>query len=537
MKIPSFKEIFTEDIKGKLREDIVPLLPTSFFEDPLYFLISREGRIISESKWRWAGIFHLNSNRSIFLKKDSTKDSMELLKYLIFPSKAKKEWLITCQVKKRDLPVPEPLGWFEKHYKALTIESYYISEAIVSGSVLVDCQYILKDEIVLSNLVKTLLKIHRSGLYHKDLHAGNLIWDGQSFFVLDLHRAKIVKSLSLNQRLFNIASLLHSLRDVLKEGDQIKFIEEYFKTEKIDSNVSILFNKIHLLMDNLQNRQWESRTKRCLKESTDFTITKNNHIIVYHRKEFGIDLISKLLKNHLEISSKEQTRLVKKDKKSLISCLKDGETSIYIKQFCYPSLRDKLSGFLFFSKGMRAWVGGNGLRVRGISSITPLGLLVKKHWGLIKEDFLFMEEIKDGLEMDRYISNHLNSLLLKRRFIKEFAHWLSILHQKKIYHKDMKACNIIVTENKGNWDFYLLDLEDVRLKEDVNEKRLLKNLIQLNTSIPEIISERDRLRFFKEYTKFRPLVKEEKSFIRKIIKKGRQRGVVYISSNGIVIKR
>ncbi len=534
----SFIKISIEDLKGELREDIIPLLPSSFFDDPAHYIISKGGKVISESKWRFSGIFYLNANRNIFLKRDSTKGLMEILKYSIFPSKARKEWLITCRLRKRDLPVPEPLGWLERYYKGLMIESFYISEAIESGIPLTEFQHALKDEKILSELVKTLLNIHRAGLYHKDLHAGNIMWNGQSFFILDLHRVKIVKSLSLNQRLLNIASLFHSLREVLEKREQLKFIEEYFKGELTDSpNLSNFINKIYLLMDYLQNRQWVSRTKRCLKESTDFSITKNNDSIVYHRREFDINLINSLLKSHLKISKEEPTSLIKKDKKSLISCLQDGEKSIFIKQFCYPRLRDKLSGSLFFSKGIRAWVGGNGLKVRGISSITPLALLEKKLWWFVKEDFLFMENIKDALEMDRYISGNLSSPLIKRRFIREFAYWLSLIHQRKVYHRDMKACNILVKENEGSWEFYLLDLEDVRFKEDVDEKKLFKNLIQLNTSIPEVITSRDRLRFFKEYLKIRPVVKNKKIFLNEVINKSKKRGVVYTSSNGLVVKR
>jgi predicted nucleotidyltransferase len=98
----------------------------------------------------------------------------------------------------------------------------------------------------------------------------------------------------------------------------------------------------------------------------------------------------------------------------------------------------------------------------------------------------------------------------------------------------MKTCNILVSENGETWNFHLLDLEDVRMDEKVNEKRLFKNFLQLNTSIPKTISRTDRLRFFKEYTRIYSIVKNEKAFIDRLVEKSRERGVVYVSAEGVI---
>jgi serine/threonine protein kinase len=145
-----------------------------------------------------------------------------------------------------------------------------------------------------------------------------------------------------------------------------------------------------------------------------------------------------------------------------------------------------------------------------------------------------MEGSEKGLEMDRYILRGFGDLRRKRLFIKHIAQWLSHLHQKNLYHQDMKTCNILVSENGETWDFHLLDLEDVRLDEKVDEKRLFKNLLQLNTSIPKTITRTDRFRFFKEYTRIYSIVKNKKAFIDRLVEKSRERGVVYVSPEGMV---
>ena len=75
----------------------------------------------------------------------------------------------------------------------------------------------------------TVRKFQDAGLFHQDLHGGNFLWDGDSLFLTDLHRAKIVKPLSLNQRLWNLAHLFHSLRSMWGEGEQLQFLDQYFE--------------------------------------------------------------------------------------------------------------------------------------------------------------------------------------------------------------------------------------------------------------------------------------------------------------------
>jgi tRNA A-37 threonylcarbamoyl transferase component Bud32 len=158
----------------------------------------------------------------------------------------------------------------------------------------------------------------------------------------------------------------------------------------------------------------------------------------------------------------------------------------------------------------------------------------QKSWFGCVESFLVMEASDVGEEMDRHICKGFNGFEEKRVLIESFARWLSQLHQKSIYHQDMKACNILVSKNGQVWDFKLLDLEDVRLNEKIDEKKLYKNLLQLNTSIPRTITRTDRLRFYKEYHRFYSIVKSDHDFLSSLFQKSRERGTVYVSLQGVV---
>jgi hypothetical protein len=107
----------------------------------------------------------------------------------------------------------------------------------------------------------------------------------------------------------------------------------------------------------------------------------------------------------------------------------------------------------------------------------------------------------------------------------------------ELFHKDMKTCNIMVSKIGKDWNFRLLDLEDVLLDEKVDEMRLFRNFLQLNTSTPKIMTRTDRFRFLREYLSLNPIVKNQKDFLRRLIDESRRRGLVYVSSKGVVIEK
>jgi len=254
---------------------------------------------------------------------------------------------------------------------------------------------------------------------------------------------------------------------------------------------------------------------------------------LYHRKDFSLDRLRGIIEKHLTLVKEKSSLLLKQSPEVFVSMAKDGGDKICVKHFVLPHLKDRIRN-LWFSKGFKAWIAGNGLRARGIPSLQTMALIKKRDGLGLKEEFLVMEGSEKGLEMDRYILRGFDDFRRKRLFINHFAQWLSHLHQRNLYHQDMKTCNILVVENGETWEFYLLDLEDVQLDEKIDEKGLFKNLLQLNTSIPKTITRTDRLRFFKAYAHIDSIVKNERVFIDRLVKESKRRGTVYVSPQGVV---
>jgi len=535
MRTSILKKVSNGEMKGWMREEILSYLPSTFFDDPISSVQEMRGEVIKESIWRWAALLRLPNGRRVFLKRDKTKGWMEGLKYLFSPSKGQKEFLIASQLEKWSLNIPNPLGWMERVRKGLVRESYYLSEAIGTGVSFIEEVAKSKEPHSIIELAMTVRKFQEAGLFHQDLHGGNFLWKGDFLFLTDLHRAQIVKPLSLNQRLWDLSHLFHSLRSMWGEEEQLQFLNQYFEGRFDDSQKrEILHQKIHPVMGRLQKRQWRSRTKRCLKESTEFTVQREKGIRYFHRKDFPLDRLKRVMEEHRDLVRERPFSLIKYSPEVIVSILNDEGERICLKQFCYPHFWGQVKEHFRRSKGLKAWMAANGTRARGIPSLKPLALVERKNWIGLKESFLFMETLADDQEMDRYILKGFADLNKKRLFIKAFARWLDGLHKMSLYHKDMKTCNILVSERGETWDFHLLDFEDIRMNEKVNWKKLFRNFLQLNTSTPKVMTRVDRFRFFREYLRLNPIIKDQKVFLRGLMDESRLRGLVYVSPQGVV---
>ena len=528
----------SREMKGWIEDEIFRFLPSSFVQDPFHSIESLNGHVVKESKWRRAALVTLPAGQEIFLKIDKTKDWLETLKYLILPSKARKEWFVAYGLRRQRLPVPRPLGWIEKVRRGSVVESLYLSEVVGTGESASEQLESLQNESGVRLFAETVKRFHDAGLTHNDLHIGNFLWVRGILFLTDLHNASIRKAISLKQRLWNITHLFHSLRSFWSEKEQRTFLEIYFEREAGPlKKMEVSLEVIHHGMDRLQRRQWQSRTKRCLKNSTEFSFEKEGSLTCFRRKDFTLEEVKAVVEGHQNVVRENPEGLTKHSPKVIVSLTQRGDKKFAVKHFRYPHLSNRLKDLLRKSKGRKAWIGGNGLKARGISSVQPLALVERNHWLGPKESFFLMETLEGSQELDRYILQGLGDFKRKRIFIRAFAGWLADLYHKGIYHKDMKTCNFLVYEKQTSWDFYLLDLEDVKFGQRVTKRKLFKNFFQLNTSTPRIISRTDRLWFAKECLGRIPDIKNAKRLLRQVAQESLGRDVVYVSPHGTVVEK
>ena len=169
----------------------------------------------------------------------------------------------------------------------------------------------------------------------------------------------------------------------------------------------------------------------------------------------------------------------------------------------------------------------------------PLAYAERRKLRLLQEAYYVTESLADDMEMDRYLirmfEKHAGQGL--RKFIRHFAEWIGSLHRIGIYHRDLKTCNILIREKPGGWSFSLIDLEDVIQGAKIGIEKILRNLVQINCSVPRFFTYSDRIRFLKGYLRANPVAMDERFFIRRVLEESRSRGIVYVSPQGVVMEK
>jgi tRNA A-37 threonylcarbamoyl transferase component Bud32 len=146
------------------------------------------------------------------------------------------------------------------------------------------------------------------------------------------------------------------------------------------------------------------------------------------------------------------------------------------------------------------------LEVRGIAVPRSLGYFV------INKLSCFLAELLDErLHLNAYLSA-LSDERDKRQALKKLALWLRTFHDTDVWQRDFKSSNILCR----NSDYFMVDLDGVRIRR-LSEQNKINNLAQLNASVSNAISIKDRLRFYHYYSAdFQPTRQRRQAVYRKV---------------------
>jgi serine/threonine protein kinase len=142
------------------------------------------------------------------------------------------------------------------------------------------------------------------------------------------------------------------------------------------------------------------------------------------------------------------------------------------------------------------------LRDRGLPTPRPLAVFHRRRAGLWREGYLLTERIPDALELHRFVDG-LRGLpvcqrqAILRQRVEQIARLVRELHRRQLSHRDLKAGNLLVTQ-EGVW---LIDLVGVMPMRKLSEARRLQNLARLHASFYRnpLVTRTDKLRFLRTY--------------------------------------
>jgi tRNA A-37 threonylcarbamoyl transferase component Bud32 len=531
----------TKGLRWSIGEGTAQWLPASLLNNPEAFLLNNSPlSIIKASPVRTAAILS-GPQGEVFLKHYKTRGTRERLKYCVVPSKAQQEWVVAHRALNKGIPTPLPLAVAERRRAMILHDAFFITQAISPSKPLIELIPKGKQKTLLSRTARLIREVHEAGLFHQDLHAGNILVGRakKQLYVIDLHRSRFVRHLSKGRRLWNLAQFFYSLKGWLSSEDKEAFLQQYDEKKDIfHEGFEVELRKIDRLEERIYQRHMKSRTKRCLKNSGGFYVVKKDGWRIWARRECKTEALRAVTKKHGGIVGEEKAGLIKDDRRTAITLFDFNKRRICVKEYRYTGVLLRLKEVFRRSKARTGWLMGNGLVVRGVTGITPQALLERRRWGVCREAFIIMETPPGYVELDRYVvrsfDDSQHGRLRMRAFLQALAGFMADMYNLRIFHRDLKTCNIMVHERRDTWDFGLVDMDDIQLDRRISHHKMLKTLVQLNTSTPLFIDMRERIRFLIRYLK---LIQRHnvRDIIRSVVRGSKGRELVYVTPKGDVI--
>jgi len=176
------------------------------------------------------------------------------------------------------------------------------------------------------------------------------------------------------------------------------------------------------------------------------------------------------------------------------------------------------------SRARRAWAGSQVLKKIDLPAIRGIGWLEHYENGHLKESFFISHQLPAMETLRAWLRREFPKMSPSQRV--EFRHRLRNeilkLHQHGLSHIDLKLSNILIQgEELKDLIFYWIDLEDLRPAR-LSRRTFIRNLYQLNGSLPRQIPLEERKAFLAGFQALFPFASSPK-LLRYVQKKTQRR--------------
>ncbi len=399
------------DLSGIINIAFKSILTTQFINDLDRRVAVHGGRVLKDSRLRWAAILPIEEGKTIFIKKFRILGGLQGFKYLIRPSGAMREWLVSRFLSQKGILTPTALGILERRRHGILKESFFIAEGLDESEVLIDFYKNRMERLnqkgkrnqILKLLAEMTRKIHDIGLFHRDFHGGNFLVideDPPSLYIIDFHYAKKQRRVSRAKRLWNIAQIFYVLNFMLDDEAKESFLLAYGRGHfPFGKDLKSSLKKVQKIVQKVGARRQKRSANKCLKEVTLFTKSKRAGLKIYRRREMEHKRLIAVLEAHKkQVSSQHNQRLQGSLKPIVLttSIIASNGNQMNVKAYRFVTLLDRLSNTFRQPEGKILWIKENMMFSRGICSVKPLAYVERRRLGLVHEAFYVSESLADN---------------------------------------------------------------------------------------------------------------------------------------------
>jgi len=471
----SYKTCLTSDLARKLadcRITVSPLNPE--FELATLLAEISTCQIVKANIRRQ--VFHLQTlENGYFLKCSVLVRPKDRVRHILLPRRRWAEWHNLHRLRRARVPAARPMA---KGQSASSQPRYYFILTGQVEGVHIPCNCF--DNAC--NLGDYAAFLHRKKVYHADFNRKNFILNPRGqICLLDAQQVYFPPWMPRWLRVNNLGRLSFNFCTL---DDPKPWVRELVAGYNRSASMNVSAAEVLAAARRHRQHRLRSREKRCCKNSTEFEVLKNTGLRGFKRRDFNWG------SQELQLAENKGFPL-------------KGAHVIAYRGVCLKKQRRKL---LHQNRCLASWKMSRALAVRGIPVPRALGYFeIKDH------SYFLAELLEDRLHLNAYLSAF-SEEGVKRQALKKLALWLRLFHDTDVWQRDFKSSNILCR----NSDFYMVDLDGVRIRR-LSSQRKIYNLAQLNASISDRLSIKDRLRFYHYYsTGIRPTRLQRRAVYRQV---------------------
>ncbi len=326
---------------------------------------------------------------------------------------------------------------------------------------------------LLDKLIKRIASMHSAGIWHEDPHLENFLVYNDDIAVIDGDGIRgSGKALSKQASFKNLGLLLAQFtnEDSIPLNDLLLAYEHSRKWFHSTGNV----NKIRRLISAYRKRRLKKYLQKIYRNSSS-TVTRHSECCHYAAKRNYLDSVLHMVDNPDQFMADHTRQYLKKGNTSTVVQIEVDNLKYVIKRYNIKSRRHAIRRAVQSTRASRSWRNAHLLAFHNILTAEPVAY-IERRTGALRSVSWFVMKMADGKNAAELFNDEQVSLEVKTQAAGKISEVINRLHSAGISHGDLKASNIIVT-NQG---VLLLDIDALRYpaaKADIrkDQQRLLKN--------------------------------------------------------------
>jgi len=415
----------------------------------------------------------------------------ERLKAWLGRSAARREWRNLLALRAAGVAVPEPFAFGRLENGDQLVVMAFCSGELLSRAVAGAAQ---ARRIALSAVAQAISRLHAAGFVHGDLHASNLLVDGDRAVLLDLQNAR--RSISPADRFNDLGWLDHSLWPLTHASDRMRL--RRVALALLDPHDPTAREELRAVGRAARRRATDharSRTRRSLVVGRAYARARAGSWSGLRVRELTSEELEAALEAHRNALEAHDGRVLKDDTRSRMTAVEVAERRLVVKEFPTRGWRRALADLWRGSAARRGWLAGHGLFFRRIGAAHPYAFLEQRRLGLPVSSLLLLEDLRPATDALTMLEGD------PQRVVEALLGLVTALHRFGVDHGDLKATHVFL-DDAGRAS--LVDLEGVRFRTRLSDAQRMRALVELNASLPDALPVDLRRRAFVRYARAHP---------------------------------